>query len=104
MQNCIGCHVSCAAIGALEFGYRNCSGLAGKSPSLLEVRGSEAELGTLQGEQAFNSSPETPKCGKREALPRPPAQEQLVFPNFPSFTMQLIFMESSWHGDGWISF
>lgn len=75
---------------------------AGKSPSELEVRDSMAEFGTLQGEQALNSSRETPKCGKREALHYPPAQEQLVFLNFPSFAMQLIFMESSQGGDGWI--
>lgn len=102
MQNCVGCHVPCAAVGALELDLVIPIAHAGKSPSLLEVRGSVAEFGTLQGEQALNSSPETPKRGRREALHRLPAQEQLTFLNFPSFTMQLIFTESSRGGGGWI--
>lgn len=59
-------------------GYPKCSGLAGKSPSLLEERDSMAEFGTLQGEQALNSSPQAPKGGKREVLHHPPAQQQLL--------------------------
>lgn len=96
MGNCAGCHRGTE----IRLGYpKSARGLAGKSLSLLEVRGSMAEFVTLGGEQALNLSP---KRGKREALNHPPAQ--LVFPDFPSFTMQLIFMESSQDRDSWIQF
>lgn len=96
MGNCAGCHWGTE----IRLGYpKSARGLAGKSLSLLEVRGSMAEFVTLGGEQALNLSP---KRGKREALNHPPAQ--LMFPDFPSFTMQLIFMESSQDRDSWIQF
>lgn len=103
MENCVGCHVTCDAIGALKLDLvfpsaQSCR----KITLLLEVRDSMAEFGILQGKQSLNLSPQTPKCGKKEALHPPPAQPQLMFLNFPSFTMQLIFMESSQDGDGWI--
>lgn len=47
-------HPLCCHWGTeIRFGYPKCSGRAGKSPSLLEVRGSMAEFGTLQGERAL---------------------------------------------------